>query len=139
MASEFDRRIALILEHEKFNLLTSGIGDKTRDQYMTCWRRWAQYSACVGSTPWVREFSPGWDVTLLDFLAWRRKILGLQHSALAKSFYAIRYIHIVDGLEDISLRAHRVRCLIKSVTLRSKTYKKVPPNTDFIRWVRCHL
>ena len=56
MASEFDRRIALMLEHEKFLLLTSGVGDKTRSHYMTYWRRWAQVSACMGLSPW-RFFS----------------------------------------------------------------------------------
>ena len=53
MSSEFGRRTALIIEHEKFTLLTSGIGDKTREQYMTCWRRWAQYSACMCLSPLV--------------------------------------------------------------------------------------
>ena len=39
MASEFDRRIAIMLENEKFNLPTSNVSDITRDQYVRCWRR----------------------------------------------------------------------------------------------------
>ena len=135
MASEFDHRIAQLLEYEKFTLLTTGLADKTRTQYMSCWRRWAHYSACMGKTPWIKSFEHGWDETMLDYMVWQHKILGMQHSALTKGFYAIRYVHIVEGLEDIAIRAHRVRCIIKAVKLRSKTCKKLPMTTEMIIWI----
>ena len=43
------------------------------------------------------------------------------------------------GFEDIALRAHRVRCLIKSVKLRGITCKKAPFNTDLLRWLHPQL
>ena len=135
LASEFDHRTASMLEQENFHLLTTGIGDKTRSQYMTCWRRWAQFASCMDESPWFREFPPGWDNTLIDFLAWQHKILGFQHSVLAKGFYDTRYVHIAEGLCDITLRAHSVRCLIRAVKLRGETCKKVPFNTDLLRWL----
>ena len=55
----------------------------------------------MGESHWVRDFSPGWGNTLLDFLAWQRKIMGSQHIVLARGFYASRYIHIVEGLYDL--------------------------------------
>ena len=55
VSSEFDRRIDLILEHEKFQLLTTGIVGKTRSQYLTCWKRWAQFASCVGKSPLIFE------------------------------------------------------------------------------------
>ena len=45
MATEFDRRIGVMLEQEKFTLLTSSVTDVTREQYMSCWRRWTLYCA----------------------------------------------------------------------------------------------
>ena len=102
---------------------------------MTCWRRWAQYASCMGVSPWIKDFTPGWDNTLLDFLVWQHKILGHQHSALAKGFYSIRYIHLVGGLEDLTLRAHRARCLTKAVKLRGKVRKKIPFAAALLRWL----
>ena len=43
MASEFDRRMQLMLDHEKFTLLTASVSDITRDQYVRRWRRWARF------------------------------------------------------------------------------------------------
>ena len=57
-ANEFDRRVAMILGNEKFQLLTTSICVKTRDQYLACWRCWAQYSACMGLSPWINKFEP---------------------------------------------------------------------------------
>ena len=135
MPSEFDRRMALMLETEKVQLITTGICDKTRGQYLSCWRRWAQYASCVGVSRWIKSFNPGRGNALLDFLVWQHKILGHQHIALAKGFYSIRYIHLVECFEDLSVRAHRVRCLLKAVKLRGKVCKKIPFTTDLIRWV----
>ena len=138
VSTEFDLRIAMMFGQEKFLLLllTSGIVDKTRAKYMTCWKRRAQFSSCMGQSHWIKNSEHGRDNTMLDFLVWQNKILVFQHSALSKGFYAIRYIHIVDGLRDLTVRAHRIRCLVKSVKLRGKTCKKVPFDMDLLRWVR---
>ena len=72
----------------------------------------------------------------MGVLAWRRKILGFQHSVLTKGFYAIRYIHIVEGYDDLTLMSHRIRCLIKAVKHRGGACKKLPFTTDMIRRVR---
>ena len=139
MSSEFDRRIPNMLENEKFNLLTSSATEATRDQYMYCWRRWAQFIACSGLSPWIQNTRPGWDNTLIGFLAWGRKLLGLQHSTLTKRFYAIRYIHISEGCDDFSLRAHRIRGMLKAIKIKCKTCKKIPFNTDLLRWLRMRI
>ena len=139
MSTEFDRRIELMLGQEKFHLLTSGIVDKPRARYLTCWRRWSQFASCMGKSPWIKSFEQGWDDALLDFLVRQRKILGIQHSVLTKGFYAVRYIRIVEGLEDLTLRAHRIQCIVKSVKLRGETCKKLPFTTDLIRWLRTQL
>ena len=76
---------------------------------------------------------------LLDFLLWERKVFGLQASTLAKRFYAIRFIHVAEGYEDLSLRAHRAKALLKAVKLRGDRCKKVPFNADLLRWVRTEL
>ena len=136
MATEFDRRISLMIEREKFALLTSSVSDITREQYIRCWRRWARFCACMGATPWFDSSSIGRDNVLIDFLVWEYKILDIQHGTLAKRFFAIWLIRIAEGRGDLSLRAHRVKTVIKSIKLRSKTFKKVPPNTDLLRWMR---
>ena len=139
MATEFDRRIGLMLEQEKFTLLTSSVTDVTRQQYMKCWQRWARFCACMDVSPWLTPGAAGWDNILIDFLVWEYKLLGIQHSTLAKRFFAIRFVHIAEGHDDLSLRAHRVRMVLKAIKLRSKTCKKVPFNTDLLRWLHKHL
>ena len=93
----------------------------------------------VGAICGMHEQQPntgvGWGEMLLDFLVWEHKIFGLQPSTLAKRFYAIRFIHVAEGHDDISLRPHRVKALLKAVKLRETRCKKVPFNTDLIRWI----
>ena len=126
-------------EHEKFDLLTSSVTVATRNQYMYCWRRWAQFSACSVVSPWIQTPQPGWDDQLLNFLVWENKLLGLQHSALTKRFYAIRYIHIAEGYDDFASRAHRIRGVLKAIKLRGKKCKKIPFNTDLLRWLKTNI
>ena len=65
----------------------------------------------------------------MDFFVWVYKLLGIQHSALDRRFFAIRFAHIADGYGDLSVRAHRVETAIKAIEIRDKTRKKVPLNT----------
>ena len=61
MSTEFDRMVDLMLGQEMFNLLASGAwGGGGRNQYMTCWRRWAQFSSRMGESPWTTDAMPGW-------------------------------------------------------------------------------
>ena len=139
ISTEFDRRIANMLENEKFILLTSSVTVVAKDQYMCCWRRWAQFSACSGLSPWIQDTRRGRDNTLIEFLIWEHKLLGLQHSALTRRFYAVRYIHIADGYDDFSLRAHRIRGILKAIKLRGETCKEIPFNTDLSRWQKRNI
>ena len=77
MASEFDRRMSLMLEQEKFTLLTASVSDITREQYIRCWRRWTRFCACMGVSPWLDSPSIGWGNVLIDFVVWEYKILGI--------------------------------------------------------------
>ena len=139
MASEFDRRISQMVEQEKFELLTSSVNTVTREQYVKCWRRWARFRACMDVIPWLNTSQVGWGNVLIDFLAWGRKLLGIQHITLAKRFFAIRFIHIAEGHGDLSLRAFRVKTITKAIKLRGGTCKKVPLITDLSRWLRRKL
>ena len=65
--SEFDQRIALMLEREKFELATSSIGERSRHQYMSWWRRWVQFNACMGKEPCIIDAKPGCGSKLIDF------------------------------------------------------------------------
>ena len=70
---------------------------------------------------------------------WGHKIFGLQHSILAKRFYAIRFLHVAEGFDDLALRGQRIECVIKGVRKRSKTCKKVPFNTDLLKRIHTEL
>ena len=59
--------------------------------------------------------------------------MGLHHSALTKRFYAVRYIHIADGYGYFSLRAHRIRGILKCIKLRGETCEEIPLNTALLR------
>ena len=93
----------------------------------------------MDSSPWLVASAAGWDNTLIDFIVWEYKLLGIQHITLAKRFFAIRFAHISDGYEDLSLRARRVKTVIKAIKLRGKTCKKVPFNTDLLRWIHTKM
>lgn len=70
MDGEFNRRIALMLEQTKFELLASHVNVVTREQYMAAWRLGAQFCACSDISPWIQDAKPGWCDDLIDFLAW---------------------------------------------------------------------
>ena len=116
--------MSLVLEQEKFTLLTASVSDITRDQYIRCWRRWTRFCACMGVSHWLDSPSIGWGNVLIDFIVWEYRILGIHHGSLHKRFCDIRFIHIAEGREDLSLRAHRAKTVIKSIKLRGKTMKK---------------
>ena len=91
------------------------------------------------ASPWIESSSIGWGNVLIDFIVWEYKILGIQHGTLRKRFCAIRFVHIAECRGGLSLRAHRVETVIKSIKLRGKTMKKVPLNADLIRRIRKNL
>ena len=124
MDDEFNRRIALMLEQTKFELLTSHVNVVTREQYMTAWRMWAQFCACSDISPWITGLQPGWGINLINFLVWGRKLLGLQHSTLSKRFYAIGFVHIAEGYDDFSSRAHRARGFLKATKLGGEPVRR---------------
>lgn len=123
MSTEFDKRIAAMLENEKLNLLTSSVTVATRGQYMYCWRRRAQFRACSGLSRWITDTRPGRGNNLVDFLVWGHKLLGLQHSALAKRYYAIRYIHIAEGYDDFHFAHIAFRVFSKKLSLEGGVRK----------------
>ena len=115
----------------KFGRLTSGVGGKTRTKYMTCWCRRAQFSSCVGESKRRRDFKPGRCNSLVDLRVLRRNIMGSQHRNLAEIRYGVRYIHIADGMGDLSLRAHRIRGLIKAAKLLGGASRRFRPTPIF--------
>ena len=127
------------LEQEKFFLLTTSVTYITREQYVKFWRRWTRFCACMDTSPRLSPGAVGWGNTMIDFLVWGYKLLGITQIALANRFFAIRFAHIAEGHDDLSLRAHRARTALNAIKLRSKTCKKVPFNTDLLRWLRPHL
>ena len=135
----FNDQIQDMLQLEKFNLLTQGVTERTRTQYLSCWKRWGQYCSCLGISPWLSTAKQGWGDPLIDFLVWEHKIFGLQHSILAKRFYAIRFLHVAEGFGDLALRGQRIKFIIKGVRKRSKTCKKAPFNTDLLKWIHTEL
>ena len=135
----FKDQIHDMLQLEKFNLLTQGVSERTRTQYLSCWKRWDRYCSCLGISPWLPTAKRGWGDPLIDFLAWEHKIFGLQHSILAKRFYAIRFLHVAEGYDDLALRGQRIKFITKGVKKRSKTCKKVPFNTDLLKWIHAEL
>lgn len=128
--------MGISVEQEKFALLAASVSDVTWEQYIRRWRRWARFCACVDSSPWPTTSAVGWSNTIIDFIAWGYKIIGIPHGTLAKRFSAIRFTHISEGYDGRPLRAHRVKSAIKAAKLRWKTRKKVPRNTDLLRWIR---
>ena len=126
LSDAFDKNLHEMLQLAKFDLLTQSVSNKTREQYVQCWRKWAQYSARMNTSPWLSPTSVGWGDTLIDYLVWEHKIFGLQSSTLAQRFYAIRFIHVVEGHDDISSRAHRAKALPNAIKLRGSRCKKVP-------------
>lgn len=62
------------------------------------------------------------------------KLIGSQFGALDKRFFAIRFIHITDGVDDLSLRAHRIRAAIKAIERLGVICKKSPFGADLLRW-----
>ena len=55
LSDNFDRNLREMLQLAKFELLTQSVGDATREQYVQCWRKWAQYSACMNMSPLVEH------------------------------------------------------------------------------------
>ena len=102
-----------MLQLGKFNLLTQGVTERTRTQYLSCWKRWDQYCSCLGIPPWLSTAKRGWGDPLIDFLVWEHKIFGLQHSIIAKRFYAIRFLRVAEGYDDLALRGQRIKFITK--------------------------
>ena len=72
-------------------------------------------------------------------VSWECKLLGEQFQTLTKRFFAIRLIHIAEGLGDISVRAHRARALINAIKRRGTICKTMPVNADMLRRMHRHL
>ena len=79
--------------------------------------------------PWLSTSARGWGEPPIDFLAWGHKIFRIQHSTIAKRFYAIRFLHVAEGYDDLSLRGQRVKSIIKGAKRRVGELERRPPST----------
>ena len=82
IASEFYRLIEATQEQSRFEMLTARIAERAREQYVVCWRRWAQVRACLGVSPWISDVSPGFGNRIAEFLVWGRNLDGHQYASL---------------------------------------------------------
>ena len=139
MNDMFNDPVDDVLQLGEFNLLAQGVADRTRAQRLACWKRWGQYYNCLDISPWLPASSRGWGEPLIDFLFWEHKIFGLQRSTISKRFYAIRFLHVAEGYDDLDLRGKRAKSIIKAVKKRGEACKKVPFNTDLLRWIYTEL
>ena len=93
----------------------------------------------MDTSHWLTTSQVGWDNTLIDFVVWEYKLLGIRRSTLAKRFFAIRFIHIAEGYGDLSLRAFRLKSITKAIKMRGETCTKVPFITDLLHWLHREL
>ena len=114
----FNDQIHDMLQMGKFNLLTRGVPDSTKVQYMACWKRWDQYCNCLNISPWLPTALRGWGEPLIYFLDWGRVIFGLQHSIIAQRLYAVRFLHVAEGYDDLAMRGEMAKSITKAVKKR---------------------
>ena len=65
--------------------------------------------------------------------------MKLGGSALTTRFFAIKFIHLVDGEGDFEHRDHRIHTLINSVKLKSEAHQKLPVNPEMLRWGKARV
>ena len=55
-----------------------------------------------------------------------RKIFGIQRYTLAKRVYAIRFLHVAEGYDDLALGGQRVKSIIKGAKRRGGGLQEGP-------------
>ena len=60
-------------------------------------------------------------------------------SALTARFFAIKFIHLVEGRDDFDHKDHRVKSLVEAEKREGNTRQKLPINPELLRWGKCNI
>ena len=112
---------------------------------MYWWRRWAQFSACAGASPWIRDAQPGVGCTPIEFLVrWaltaRTAVFCHYLTFLCDCLYPyIGRIRRFSAYGPSHSRGAQSR-KIEGRSAVGGACKKTPPfNTDLLRWLKRHI
>ena len=108
--------------------LMSGIAASTRASYITSWTHWHHFTLRAPQKRWITQVDPRWDDTLIDWILFETRILGLQVSTMRSKISGLRYWHLLSGYPDWSKWAGRYRQVLRSVAKKDMVRRNYPFN-----------
>ena len=132
----FKENAQLMLGAGKLDDLLSGIAKGTRGGYITAWKHRFQFTLRTPGERWITKVGPRWDETLIDWVLFETRILGLQASTMRSKLSGLRYWHLLSGYPDWSKWSGRYKQVLKSVAGKDRIQRNYPFNLELMQRVK---
>ena len=118
----------------KLSDLLSGIAEGTRAGYVSAWKRWFQFTQRSPESRWITEIGPGWGETLINWILFETRIMGLQASTMRTKIPCLRYWHLLSGFPDWGRWAGRYKQVLNSVAKKDVARRNYLFNLELMSW-----
>ena len=127
-----------VMGEEKLNALLSGIAPSTERRYLSVWNQWSYFMTMRQKDTWLVKTGPNWDADLIDFIMFESRLMKNTSDSIRVKVSAIRFWHIVCGLDDFTKFGGRYQQVLKGMRREHKTNRKIPFSVDMIDWIYTH-
>lgn len=88
---------------------------------------------------WLVKTGPNWDEHLVDFIMFESRVMQNASDTLRPKLSAIRFWHVVFGLDDFAKFGGRYHQALKGMRREHKVNRQIPFTPDVIEWARTHF
>ena len=133
--SFFETKTQHIFGIGKLNDLLSGIAEGTRAGYISAWKHWFQFTQRTPEKRWITAISPMWGETLINWIIFETRIMGLQASTVRAKISGLRYWHLLSGYPDWGKWSGRYKQVLNSVAKKDVVLRNYPFNLELMSWI----
>ena len=119
----------------KLEIFTSSVASAKEKSYQSSWRMRPQCFWFRRIAHWFDTDSIGWDGPFLDFPSLWRELMWIALPGRANRYYEIRYMHLISGRTDLTLRAFRIAAFLKALKRKPTHRHKIPFYIDLLTWL----
>ena len=119
----------------KLNDLLSGIAEGTRAGYVSAWKHWFQFTRRPPESRWITEIGPRWDETVINWILFETRIMGLQASTMGTKISGLRYWHLLSVFPDWGKWSGRYKQVLNNVAEKDVARRNYPFNLELTNWI----
>ena len=121
----------------ELNDLLSGVAPGARKRYLTVWNQWAYFTHMKGQSKWLTKTGMDRGEPLIDFILFGSQMVRNSGGggAIWGKFPAIRFWHLVTGLDDFGKFGGGYEQVMKRLRRHHKTTRKIPFSVEMLTWI----